>query len=648
MPLAASIIHHDQAQVLLQLGVCRKSAIHPPSSHLTLVQKTAPKQDPVAKKSPEPTPPQSSQSHTRQTSKDSICDNSPFISRRPLDAHTDQELRLACRLILQDFKPSDYGMENTDPKLDFGAMQRRKESRAQAADVRVRVPTGAPADLTNTSVGRKPSKTRTRAKADQEIRARTQGDVPARANSSRKRADFAWLDERDDKREEKLKTYGKSPSIDLPRSAALPSHSDEDITLPVTVASTLAHSKVASTAPTSASLPSGGNSNRRSRQLDNPAAVADAQAAEWMRQELEKKNKADALQPQTQSTAAVRLPSRSTSIKDKINGYVFPTARSRTLSRATSKASLRTASTDDDQNLQRNGSQSRFRTWGLPLRSGSKSRPGSSKGPVEDSADPAHADSHTVNLNRELPPLPGLDQWKEPEQPKKEMALSPRSPIAGTHIASLMRPQELLQPPSPTTHKGHRKSGSDTLAMQYAHAYPVRGSSRNPPDIPLSPRRAPPDIPLSPRRAPPDVPLSPRRAPPDIPTSPHRKFTPDSPHNHFDQAVTGCSSHTNLDRRLDPSSSNHTRQRSGDSYPTSQGNFSRKTSLDNTAHTTVSNDPKPTKKEEQKSRLKKVFSGWMTRKSKKDDWMDKIERDGVVKEGVLVQEGTTVSPVVRY
>jgi hypothetical protein len=70
-------------------------------------------------------------------------------------------------------------------------------------------------------------------------------------------------------------------------------------------------------------------------------------------------------------------------------------------------------------------------------------------------------------------------------------------------------------------------------------------------------------------------------------------------------------------------------------------------SLDSPAWKPHSDEPKSSGQEEQKSRLKKIFSGWMTRKNKKEDWMHKMERKGV-KEGVLVQESTSASPVVRY
>lgn len=511
-------------------------------------------------------------------------------------------------------------MENTDPKLDFGAMERRRERKQQSADViKVRMPTGAPTELGTSSVARKPSKARTRDKADREIRARTQGDAPARANSSRRRADFAWLDERDDKRDEKLRSYGKSPSIDLPRSATIRNDSDEDVSLPVTVTSTLANSKVASTAPTSASLPSGVNSNRRSRQLDNPAAVADAQAVEWMRQERDKHRQHDAARPST----AVRTLSRSASIKDNIRDYVFPGSRSRALSRAQSTDSLRTTGTTDSEDLQRNTPRSGWRTWGVTrkMSSRSNSRP-ATRGQSEEPSEPRKSEAKEVNLNRELPPLPSLDTWKEPEQSKEAKPTSPKAPIAGTHIASMMRAQEQQhQARSPAARSHHRKSGSDTLAMQFNQAYPVRQSSHNQPEALVPPRS--------------------------------KKSGPSSPIN-IQHAAMGFASTSSSDHRHELGRSAPTRPRSGDadSIPTSisksadHSNYSHKMSLDTPRKSTSSPDPKNSRKEEQKSRLKKVFSGWMTKKEKKEDWMHKIEKEGV-KEGVLVHDGTA-SPVVRY
>jgi hypothetical protein len=175
------------------------------------------------KATPEPTPshsksqaqaPSQSHSHGRHSSKDSISDYSPFINRRVLDSHTEQELRLACRLILENFKPSDHGMENVDPKLDFHAMQRHMENRLKdrnthRSEPKVRLPTGAPVDLKTALQARGLQQT--------ELTLRAPGDpLPVRANSSRKRADFAWLDERGDKREDKLRKSVHVLSTPLP------------------------------------------------------------------------------------------------------------------------------------------------------------------------------------------------------------------------------------------------------------------------------------------------------------------------------------------------------------------------------------------------------------------------------------------------
>ena len=123
----------------------------------------------------------------------------------------------------------------------------------------------------------------------------------------------------------------------------------------------------------------------------------------------------------------------------------------------------------------------------------------------------------------------------------------------------------------------------------------------------------------------------------------------------LDLASTVSSSTSNLERM---GSSTHTRQRSGGSLtspsspmgemnPDIPVNFSRKISTDAASRGPVFiNEVNISKKDEQKSKLKKVFSGWMNKKTKKDDWMQKIEKDGV-KEGVMVQESTAAT-VVRY
>lgn len=142
--------------------------------------------------------------HIRTSSKDSISDYSPYISRRLLDTKTEHELRQACKLILQNFKPSDHGMEDTDPKLDFSGPSKRREHRTRdrndnRPEPKVRMPTGAPVDLKTALEARGLQQT--------ELTLRTGNDAPVRANSSRKRADFGWLDDRDEKRDANLRKY---------------------------------------------------------------------------------------------------------------------------------------------------------------------------------------------------------------------------------------------------------------------------------------------------------------------------------------------------------------------------------------------------------------------------------------------------------
>ncbi|KAH3912050.1 hypothetical protein HBI56_175510 [Parastagonospora nodorum] len=508
------------------------------------------------KAAPEPTPshPQpKSQSHSKHSSKDSITDYSPHINRRVLDAHTERELRLACQHILQNFKPSDHGMENTDPKLDFGGLQRGRDSKtkdrnAHRSEPKVRLPTGAPVDLKTALEARGLKQT--------ELTMRRSGDAPpVRANSSRKRADFDWLDERNDKREEKLR---KSSSM-----------------------------------------------RRKDRHADDTAAPTDTDADAAERTPRGKHD------PQARPSTAVRSLSRSRSIRDNIKEYVFPGTTSRTISRAPSHGSLRTMNTTMSQDSAvdppNSASGQGWRSWALPGRrssSRSNSRPGTSKGQPEEVEPPKKT---TVNLNRELPPLPSLDSWKD-DVPAPEKAV--RSPTSATHIASVMRPQDSATPERVAANKAHRRSGSDTLALQYNTALSARS--------PANSRHA------------------------GQSASRSKTLTPDS-YTVTGQTLVASASTSNL---------GHIRYKSTDSLamPKKSGeilNFSRKMSVDTPTRGTFSKEVKVAHKEEQKSRLKKVFTGWMTKKEKKDDWMQRIEKEGV-KEGVMVQDGAASAPIVRY
>jgi hypothetical protein len=346
---------------------------------------------------------------------------------------------------------------------------------------------------------------------------------------------------------------------------------------------------------------------RRRPTLD-PADKADAQPTEWMRSEKEKQEPS---QPQGRPPTAVKSLNRSKSIRDNIKEYVFP-GTSRTVSRAPSHGSLRTTNTNvsQDSSAVDPPHSAGWRGWTLARKSLSRSnsRPGTSKGQSEE-ADQAKKSSG-INLNRELPPLPSLDSWKDAAQaapePEKEKV---RLPTSAAHIASLMRPQDQVLPErvSSAQNKTHRRSGSDTLAMQFNASMAARSPSH--------PKRAPES------------------------GSRSKTLTPDS------LAMTGPT----LVGSVSTSHLGHMRQKSADSISTPKKSlhFSRKMSVDTPTRSTFSNEVKVSRKEEQKSRLKKVFSGWMTKKEKKDDWMLRLEKEGV-KEGVMVQDGAADAPIVRY
>ncbi|KAF2995539.1 hypothetical protein E8E13_002666 [Curvularia kusanoi] len=587
------------------------------------------KADAAKDKTPEPTPakvpppkePQS-QSHRRHQSKDEFPHLVAYISRQSLDARTERELRVACRHILQNFKPSDHGMEDTDPRLDFGAMTRRKGEQQNvvlsANEVRVRMPTGAPVDLKTALEAR-----RLRAEAEAKKNPQQQSTLPVRTKSARQKFDDAFADERGRSAARKYAAPKPAPAETAQRGRPLRKRTEsgdtDSVATPMTGSTTDASFNAASTAPSSAALTSGGPSNRHSHQLE-PAAVADAQAAEWMRKELEKRRQQND-SPQQPSTAN-RPPSRARSIKDNIKEYFLPgstsvsRAPSRAISRTQSRESL--AMYDDDGEPKRQGSQRGWRSWGSALRvnSRSNSRPGTRGRDAE----PEQSKKPEVNLNRELPPLPSLDSWKDEVKPPPELSSS--------HIASVMRAHDAQQAgPFSPTRSHHRRSGSDTLAVQYAQAYPHSPSHSH------------------------RSPLYAKQKQDSSKTHSPRLDAPTLSPTHLAPAAQNFSSSTTALPTSPSPRSHHARHKSTDNAAASSKisldhtTFSRKVSVD-----TPDAFPNAVKlqKTQQQSRLKKVFTGWMTKKEKKDeDWMQRIEREGV-KEGVLVQEGGAAVPVVRY
>lgn len=580
---------------------------------LTPVQKVPSKSD----RQPEPTPPSVKPPHIRHASKDSVTSiNMAYISRQRIDPKTEQELRAACALVLQNFKPSDHDIPDADPKLDFRGPHRRREHRTDVPHPRVHRPTGAPPDHPRRDAQGSASASK------------SYPDLPLRANTVKTRSDKTHNTELDTDGRRGL----KSPTTDASRHVLVRPETDADDVMSVgtpLTASTDTHMYSGSTAPTSVAV-THRSSKRASRQGDNPAAIADAQAAEWMRQELDKRRQQIAAQPQSPPQTSERLPSRSTSIRSGIREYIFPGSRG--LSRTQSRDSLRSHSSDQPK---RSESSQGWRSWGLNRMGSSRSssRPGTSsggrKGLVEQEK------KGELNLNRELPPLPSLDTWKEPERPKEKTEL----PVQGAHIATLMRTHDQQQQSyAAAARQHHRRSGSDTLAIRYATAPgPVSPLVKSPTQQAFALKST--------------------------------ALVPEDRSVDFDHMVSAMTETQTLDERLKLRLNGHVLQHNGSTLPRTSAdgrlaapNFSRKISTDglqndapfdanqfaypNVVQVTATH---ANKAPEQRSKLKKVFSAWTLKKEKKSDgdWMQKFEKEGI-KTGVMTQDEAALPPVVRY
>ncbi|OCL03406.1 hypothetical protein AOQ84DRAFT_419252 [Glonium stellatum] len=565
---------------------------------------------------------------------------SPFINRRPLSSKTEAQLRLACALILQDYKPSGHVFEDyAKPKLDFDGLNRAMREKQKGA--RSNLPRSVEAS------GAKP-----RAASDAKKYAYkpdtalkdlfpVDGTHPVvQANTSRRREDRPMTSTLDEGEllararsisAKQASLAVKSPGADRPQTAPNRNAMDSDDTslhTPMT-GSTENHNNV-STAPTSAAFTSTMNSKRTSQQayVNDNAAVADAAAAEWMRQELEKRRLN--MLAQDAPKVSSRPPSRSRSIRSEIREYIRPS-----LSRSASRESMR--SNKSDARTERGGSTHGWRSWTLQrktsLSSFKDSKPGSVRGRSETRGD---APKPELNLNRELPPLPSLDKWAEQDQRPE-----PKSNQSKVHIANLMRAKSPGQDEVAATRRQHRRSGSDSLAKHMSF-HEDAALFMPPQNVRV-------------------------KSKPAVPAKSNSRASPQQ------QQQSNSTTDVSLSTRSieEAKKAKHQRHKSTgdesykmkmsmDGYPK---NFSRKLSSDATsAHSRVY-DPRcpnvveitalPPHPEKQSSKLRKVFSSWVLggRKEKKHNnsvsWADALEQPGM-KGGVLVRNEPARAPVVKY
>ncbi|EKG10965.1 hypothetical protein MPH_11968 [Macrophomina phaseolina MS6] len=362
-----------------------------------------------------------------------------------------------------------------------------------------------------------------------------------------------------------------------------------------------------------------------------------------MRHEYERRKDGDA--NRRPSTRTSRAASVTKSIKSEIKEYFRPGSSG--LSRATSRESLRSRGSDATA-AQASGAHG-WRSWSLQRRPSDislNSRSSSMRGRNDVRT---KENKKEINLNRELPPLPSLDQWKEPEKSAPAHYVSAHTPSSPKHIANLMQ-----SPPKVRTRSTH-----------IAHQQSVERRQRRPDDVT---RKT--SVQQQPRPGARAV-----GSDPEVPTHFHAR-TEDS------LARDLAQSHELMSMRYGTSSdainsspslvdSGHTPEEEQSRKPSMKisidhfrgeaPNFSKKISAEKLvqqrgqeqryrykaeikANNTLAAKPAGNAKG-----LKKMFShlGLGGKREKKETWMDKFEKNGV-KGGVLVHDEAAGAPVVRY
>lgn len=410
---------------------------------------------------------------------------SPYPGRRaPLPTKVEQELRLACLAVLTNQRPShipdhpeDVSKTSVKAQLDYAAIKksidlRPADATTQASNRRSTHTTASddlPPAADTSKFAYKPDlpvadlfsvcTTTTTVTATATANASA---FPIRASSLR-RADQLFATDPSHRR---TKSGGPQSHFNKP-PASLPAQNDR----PKVSQRSASHETSGSTpqtdvteypwntstAPTSAGITPARTSKRTSTHMPADQDMnfkSDSNPMDWIRNELQKhQNKksrrpSDADKPDVRSNT--RAPSRArsiksvrsvrsvrslaSSVKDGIIDYVRPGSRSRDQSRATSRSRANNASFSDYDRNER-GTATRppprrdWRNWGRSNKedggsSADVSRSNSTRGRSENRKAPAGK----PDLNRELPPLPSLNQWKEPERAKPAHIVNMRSP----------------------------------------------------------------------------------------------------------------------------------------------------------------------------------------------------------------------------
>lgn len=597
--------------------------------------------------------------------------SSPYVNRRMLSPKVEAELRAACEAVLNE-DGNSYGaaaaLQAQESSMDFLALQRSMKAMEQAQKQSSHRRTGShpPSnplprrDVQPTeSTARLPSNAFAY-KPDAALRDLfpEHGPYPIHANMSRRREGYGTAhdtkssrnisgkhrDHHQDHSATRYVGYDRPSTAPIGRGVDSP---DTNYSTPMSASTMEHHRNNASTAMTSAD-PSR-TSKRNSHHMfsdEDAASRADAAASSWMRHEYERRKEGDL--DRRPSTRTSRAASVTKSIKSEIKEYFRPGSSG--LSRATSRESLRSRSSD--ATAAQAPAQHGWRSWSLqrrPSDTSLNSRSSSIRGRNDVRSKESKKE---INLNRELPPLPSLDQWKDPEEDAPAHRVPVQKPISPKHIANLMQTPPKTRTRS--THIAHQQSVdrrqrrpddvSRKSSLQHQARPAVRATSSDP-EVPMhfQPRTedsiardlAQSHELMSMRYGPSNDAIN--RSSPSLVDSGH---SPDEPDQNRKPSMKISIDHFRGEAA--PNFSKKITAEKPAEYHGQEPRYKYKAEIkaNNTLATKSPGNPKG---------LKKMFShlGLGGRREKKETWMDKFEKNGV-KGGILIHDEAAGSPIVRY
>ncbi|KAK8191577.1 hypothetical protein HDK77DRAFT_70647 [Phyllosticta capitalensis] len=383
---------------------------------------------------------------------------------------------------------------------------------------------------------------------------------------------------------------------------------------------------------------------------DDEAARTDAAAVSWMREEGKRVKEQSTTQAQPHKEPR-RSGSISRSVRSEIRDYFRP--GSSTISRTASRESLWSRNSDalGTQPPPTHG----WRSWGFQRKPSQESIT-TCPANAAVRAEKGRESKKEINLNRELPPLPGLDQWKGPEAENDALA----KPTSPTHIANLMQVPKVRSRKDPSQRKPSAEKSRQRPVEPNAHKpslpRPHNGrrniSTESDVSMHFGPRgeteiRDIGNVDL-------DRVVSAMRygGKPKMDGNKSNPSLVDSGHGQDEvEPSRKPSMKISIEHISNSEAPNFSKKISGIDSKHEAASPPAAAIVDTTQYKNkVEITTKPTSNSHNVRGLKKAFSSLLLgnkKEKKNENWMDEIEKNGI-KGGILIQDEVAGAPVVRY